>query len=116
MKKVIISTLILLFPIVIQANIVCKDGTISPSCTICNRGCCSRHGGCTDNPSDNNHKYNYYINKSNKTKSEENDLTVVKQNDNEKANYTGVLILIGIAMLPYGISAVEAIISKYKDK
>lgn len=28
------------------AHIMCKDGTRSPSCTSCERGCCSGHGGC----------------------------------------------------------------------
>lgn len=28
------------------ANIMCNDGTISPSCGDCHRGCCSHHGGC----------------------------------------------------------------------
>ena len=28
------------------ANIMCNDGTRSPSCSDCHRGCCSHHGGC----------------------------------------------------------------------
>lgn len=28
------------------ANIMCNDGTRSPSCGDCHRGCCSHHGGC----------------------------------------------------------------------
>jgi len=27
-------------------NIVCNDGTRSPSCTTCSSGCCSGHDGC----------------------------------------------------------------------
>lgn len=52
MKKVLnqfsIAILLLaLFPTIVNANIVCNDGTISPSCTDCHRGCCSHHGGCS---------------------------------------------------------------------
>ncbi len=27
-------------------NITCNDGTTSPTCQDCHRGCCSWHGGC----------------------------------------------------------------------
>lgn len=27
-------------------NIICNDGTVSPTCQDCHRGCCSYHGGC----------------------------------------------------------------------
>lgn len=30
----------------VDANIMCNDGTTSPSCMDCHRGCCSHHGGC----------------------------------------------------------------------
>lgn len=40
--------LIILIPVNVNANIVCKDGTVSPSCNDCHRGCCSKHGGCTN--------------------------------------------------------------------
>lgn len=46
-KNIVISTLLL-------GNIICNDGTISKSCQFCTRGCCSGHGGCTDNPQNNN--------------------------------------------------------------
>lgn len=38
-------------PIVVNANIVCNDGTISPSCGDCHKGCCSSHGGCSNSSS-----------------------------------------------------------------
>ena len=38
-------------PIVVKANIVCNDGTTSPSCSTCHQGCCSRHGGCSSSSS-----------------------------------------------------------------
>ncbi|MGE0322846.1 MAG: hypothetical protein AB7K71_38670 [Polyangiaceae bacterium] len=27
-------------------NVICNDGTESPTCEVCRRGCCSHHGGC----------------------------------------------------------------------
>lgn len=27
-------------------NVTCNDGTVSPTCKDCHRGCCSYHGGC----------------------------------------------------------------------
>lgn len=52
MKKILYIMFIgsLMIPIGVNANIMCNDGTISASCTDCHTGCCSRHGGCTDNP------------------------------------------------------------------
>ncbi len=38
-------------PIIVKANILCNDGTISPSCGDCHRGCCSHHGGCSSGSS-----------------------------------------------------------------
>lgn len=51
MKKrfYLLLILLLVFPCSIKANIVCNDGTISPSCGDCHRGCCSHHGGCSSN-------------------------------------------------------------------
>ena len=55
MKKIVclIAFIVLLFPFVVKANIMCSDGTESPSCTTCHQGCCSHHGGCASNYSDN---------------------------------------------------------------
>lgn len=49
MKKRLYLVLILLlvFPCTIKANIICNDGTVSPKCADCHRGCCSHHGGCS---------------------------------------------------------------------
>jgi hypothetical protein len=43
-----ILTLILLhsIPVIEAGSLVCADGSVSPSCSACNKGCCSRHGGC----------------------------------------------------------------------
>ena len=55
MKKIVNYIIIILitinfYPLIVSANIVCNDGTISTGCSDCHRGCCSRHGGCTSNP------------------------------------------------------------------
>lgn len=42
---------IIFIPNIVSANIVCNDGTISPSCTDCHKGCCSKHGGCSSSSS-----------------------------------------------------------------
>ena len=42
---------IVFIPNIVSANIVCNDGTTSPSCTDCHKGCCSKHGGCSINSS-----------------------------------------------------------------
>lgn len=47
--KVLPLILLLLLPISVNANIMCNDGTISPTCTTCGSGCCSHHGGCSKN-------------------------------------------------------------------
>ena len=56
----------LFFPINVVANITCNDGTIITSCNTCSRGCCSYHGGCSNN-SNNYNKYNDNDNNDNKT-------------------------------------------------
>lgn len=53
MRKIIGLFLLILVlnPLEVKANIVCNDGTISPSCSTCHKGCCSRHGGCSGSSS-----------------------------------------------------------------
>ena len=50
MKKImnLFLTILIFYPFIVKANIICNDGTISPSCSTCHKGCCSRHGGCTN--------------------------------------------------------------------
>ena len=57
-KKIFIFSIvfILLIPFCVNANIICNDGTESPTCQDCHTGCCSDHDGCTENP---NHYNNY---------------------------------------------------------
>lgn len=53
MKRILIYLIFvcpLFIPTIVKANIICNDGTISKSCQDCHQGCCSRHGGCTNNP------------------------------------------------------------------
>lgn len=44
---IFIVSFLCFFPVV-NANIMCNDGTMSPSCENCHRGCCSHHGGCSN--------------------------------------------------------------------
>lgn len=62
MKHRFLIVLIICFFInaqVVFANIMCNDGSISPSCSDCHQGCCSHHGGCA---STYNTTYNGYVN------------------------------------------------------
>lgn len=44
---VVLSIFVIIPYMEVNANIICNDGTISPKCTTCHRGCCSHHGGCS---------------------------------------------------------------------
>ncbi len=47
---IFVFIIFLSIPFYVNANIICNDGTESPTCQDCHRGCCSGHDGCTDNP------------------------------------------------------------------
>lgn len=49
MKKYILTFLVLFLVNVqhVSANIICNDGSVSPTCSDCHQGCCSWHGGCS---------------------------------------------------------------------
>lgn len=67
MKKIIITAFILfIIPITVSANIICNDGTESPTCQNCHTGCCSGHHGCIDNPNNNSHKNSNIVSKKEK--------------------------------------------------
>ena len=56
MKKYIVMVIIASCSIFINtkavfANIMCNDGTESPTCSDCHQGCCSWHGGCASSRS-----------------------------------------------------------------
>ncbi len=59
------------YPLNVWANIVCNDGTISPSCSDCHRGCCSKHGGCSSNGSSSFSGGNTYSSSNKKPASQE---------------------------------------------
>ena len=76
---VVIGLFIMFIPIVVKANIVCNDGTISDSCQDCHRGCCSHHGGCSNSSSSSNSSGNISNNSTVKpvSKSSDNSLKEV---------------------------------------
>ena len=52
-KLLIVSLLLFSFGVNrVNANIICNDGTVSKSCSTCSKGCCSRHGGCSNDTID----------------------------------------------------------------
>ena len=77
-KRMLLFLIIMIFlaPLLVNANIICNDGTTSPRCKDCHRGCCSRHGGCTENSSS-YHRSEKYINDSN-----DNQEQIIDDNDN----------------------------------
>ena len=56
-KKIFLIICMFIFPIFVNAGIVCNDGTVSRSCNDCHRGCCSRHGGCSSSSNYNSSSY-----------------------------------------------------------
>jgi len=48
-KRGFIIILILFSFLIVNANIICNDGTVSKTCRTCHKGCCSKHGGCSNN-------------------------------------------------------------------
>lgn len=84
--KILIAILLLIF---LRGNIVCNDGTISPSCSDCHSGCCSHHGGCSSD---------YNTNKNNHYNSTKNNYH--KKNEDENDNDFTVWIVIAILGIP----------------
>ena len=85
--RIIVIIISLLF---LRGNIICNDGTISPSCSDCHSGCCSHHGGCSSNLNSKRNNYYNYNNNYNQMNTEEDD------ND-----FTGwaIMLIIGIPVL-----------------
>lgn len=76
----IIFVLLMSFlPTVVNANIVCNDGTVSPSCADCHRGCCSHHGGCSSGSKNTSSSTNKTSSSSNKTNSSSKNSNKVTQ-------------------------------------
>ena len=63
MKRIFITLFIvvILLPLKVKANIMCNDGTVSPSCQYCHSGCCSYHGGCASDSSSVNNSSRVYM-------------------------------------------------------
>lgn len=78
----------ILSPVIVNANIICNDGTESRSCLDCHRGCCSGHDGCTDNPNSYNYsdesyddKNEYNSNESNIVYDETDEVSIIKDKE-----------------------------------
>jgi len=94
----IIVIIILLVPISVSANIMCKDGTTSPSCLDCHRGCCSHHGGCASKSitSSNGNK------KSNEVTDNVGNASYKIVNKENDYDY-GILCIIGVIVIGSGV-------------
>ena len=79
----------LLFPVTVDANITCNDGTTSPSCSVCSQGCCSHHGGCLSSSSKRDN--NYYSG----TKKENSN----SNNDSSDSTAWAVILFLGVPLL-----------------
>ncbi|MBR3898179.1 MAG: hypothetical protein IKJ43_02730 [Bacilli bacterium] len=80
-KNCVLLLLLVIIPLNVKANIMCNDGTESPTCTDCHRGCCSWHGGCRTYS--NNH---YYQNNNNDEYYEEDEEDSNIEETNEESN------------------------------
>ncbi len=93
-NKLFIPIIILLMiPSIVNANIMCNDGTKSPTCENCHQGCCSYHGGCA------NKKYN--------SNNKQNSINSKKKQKKNKVNSTFAIIIGG---LTYVISIILLLI------
>lgn len=81
----VIIVLLMIVPIYVKANIICNDGTVSATCMDCHKGCCSKHGGCTANPTNNN-STNKNSNKSNSGSNNNSSSNNRIANDTSKSN------------------------------
>lgn len=86
MRRVFLIWLVLLmflvYPKKVLANIICNDGTVSPSCSDCHRGCCSKHGGCSSSSSSSSSS-NKKPTTSEKVKSSDNTLKLLLVDDED---------------------------------
>ena len=88
-------------PITVNANIMCNDGTESPTCTDCHRGCCSNHGGCVSDYNENN--YNNYESE----EYEDNDLYISESEEYEKESEDDELLFC-FELALWGVAGVGA--------
>ena len=81
MKKIFFMFVLFLIPFAVKANIMCNDGTTSPSCQDCHQGCCSHHGGCA------NSNYNNTVNTNNTYNNTENNDSYDETSDEKNDLY-----------------------------
>ena len=83
MKHRFLIVLIICFFInaqIVSANIMCNDGSKSPSCSDCHQGCCSHHGGCASS---------YYKNYNSSVDNENNQSYNEEYDDDKENDYIG---------------------------
>lgn len=76
-KKIFIIILILFSFLVVNANVICNDGTTSKKCSYCRRGCCSRHGRYSNRNDQVIQSRNNYVEQKNSSNN------IVQKNNNE---------------------------------
>ena len=105
MKRVllVLFIIIMVMPIRVNANIVCNDGTVSPSCSSCHRGCCSRHGGCSSRNSSES-SIEDESTTTTKTKKVITTTTAISQNNDDKDGIWETLATLGVGALIGGVT------------
>ena len=114
-KLVLIGALvIILYPISSRANIMCNDGTYSPTCGDCHRGCCSHHGGCASNYSSYQSESRYETSYESiddepiiESTYDEIDEDIENDNDDSSSGIAELGLLGGIAAFIYSISKIK---------
>lgn len=92
MKKFLIIILLLIYPLPVNAGIICNDGWES-SCIVSGPGCCSHHGGVDNGSEHQNVNINNYISNS----------------DEEETSLVLILLILGLPII-------LGIYSNYKEK
>ena len=89
----------------VYANIMCNDGTESPSCYDCHQGCCSHHDGCSKSSYQASYKttksYNNNIT-SNQNDSYLNDYYISDNNENKNVDNSRTFVNV----IKYGIISI----------
>lgn len=97
-KLFVFTIILLMIPSIVNANIVCNDGTESPTCIDCHTGCCSGHKGCTDR-SNNNYRKNSSI--------------AQKKTNNGLSKIEYIFLL--LFSIPWAIAILKTILDSIKD-
>ena len=93
MKKVLFILLLIFVPLTAHATIICNDGTPSPTCGDCHRGCCSRHGGCSSSYSESsNNNSNINSSSNNNYNSDNNRHEEVIERKSSDANIKSIIV------------------------